>query len=95
MLKLRINQLVIWFLQVHVSNWCLSIFLVFMSKLQYTLLPPKCYELGSVPRLFTLPLFSLQTHIWVYQRAWERINNHFHNNFFSCYPPFTTFELLR
>jgi len=29
----------------------------------------KCCELGSVPRLLLLPLFSTLTHIWVFQRV--------------------------
>jgi hypothetical protein len=32
-LQLCINQLVVWFVQVRVSNWCLSLFLVPISKL--------------------------------------------------------------
>jgi len=56
--KLHINQLVVWFVQVHVNNWCLSFFLVPIPKLQHTPLPPKCYEPKSVPWLLTLLLFS-------------------------------------
>jgi hypothetical protein len=66
-LKLCTNQLVIWFVQVHVHNWCLSFFLIPISGLQHAPLPPKCCEPGTMPQLFTLPLFSPQTHIWVYQ----------------------------
>ncbi len=73
--KLQINQLVVWFLQVRVSNWCLSFFPIPIPKLQHALLPPKCYKPGNVPQLFTLPLSSPHTHIWVYQGAWERIIN--------------------
>jgi len=29
-----------------------------ISKLQHALLPPKCYEPGSAPQLFLLPLFT-------------------------------------
>jgi hypothetical protein len=49
-----------------------------ISKFQHALLPPKCCELGSMPRLLALPLFSLQTHLWVYQGTWEcvRWNNY-------------------
>jgi hypothetical protein len=76
--QLRTNQLVVWFVHVRVNNWCLSLFLIPIPNFQHTPLPPppfKCYELGSVPRLLTLPLFSPQTHIWVYQRAWECVND--------------------
>ncbi len=42
-----------------------------ISKLQHTLLPSKCCEPRNVFRLLALPLFSLQTHIWICQGAWE------------------------
>jgi hypothetical protein len=73
-LKLRTNQLVVWFVQVCVNNWCLSSFLVPILELQHAPLPPKCYELGSMPQLLTLPMFSLQTHIWIHQGAWKCVN---------------------
>jgi hypothetical protein len=57
-LKLCINQLIDWFVQVHVSNWCLSLFLVPIPKLQHIPLPVKCYEPRNVPQLLVLPLFS-------------------------------------
>jgi hypothetical protein len=50
---------------------CLSFVLVPISEVQHTPLPSKCYEPGSMPQLLTFPLFSLKTHIWVYQRTWE------------------------
>jgi hypothetical protein len=56
--KLCTNQLVVWFVQVRVSNWCLSFFLVPISKLQHAPLTPKCYKLGNVPQFLTLLLFS-------------------------------------
>jgi len=62
-LQLRTNQLVVWFVQVRVSNWCLSLFLVPILELRHTLLPPKCCELGSVPQILILLLFLLQIHI--------------------------------
>ncbi len=49
--QLRTNQLVGWFVQVRVNNWCLSLFLVPILQLQHAVLPPKCCELGSVPQL--------------------------------------------
>jgi hypothetical protein len=75
-LQLCINQLVVWFMQVHVSDWSLVILPSPMSELQHALLPLKCYELGSVPQLLIFPLFSLQIHIWVYQRVWEHVLCH-------------------
>jgi hypothetical protein len=68
------NQLIIWFVQVCVNNWCLSFFLVPIPELQHAPIPPKCYEPRSVPQLLTLLLSSPHTHIWVYQGAWERVN---------------------
>jgi hypothetical protein len=38
-LKLRTNQLIVWFVQVRVSNWCLSFFLVPILELQHAPLP--------------------------------------------------------
>jgi hypothetical protein len=73
-LKLHTNQLVVWFVQVRVNNWCLSLFLVPIPELQHALLSPKCCEVRSVPQLFTLSLFSPHTHIWVYQGAWGCVN---------------------
>jgi hypothetical protein len=58
MLKLCTNQLVVWFVQVRVSNWCLSLFLILISELQHAPLPPKCREPKNVPQLFVLPMFS-------------------------------------
>jgi hypothetical protein len=36
----------------------LSLSLVLIPELQHTPLPPKCWEPGSLPQLFILPLFS-------------------------------------
>ncbi len=60
-------------MQIRVSDYTLVILPNPIPKLQHTPLPPKCYEPRNVPRLLTLPLFSLQTHIWVYQGAWEHV----------------------
>jgi hypothetical protein len=57
-LKLCTNQFVVWFVQVHVNNWCLSLFLVPIPELQHAPLPLKCYKLRSMPQLLALPLFS-------------------------------------
>jgi hypothetical protein len=51
MFQLRTNQLVVWFVQVRVSNTYLSIFLFPILGLQHGPLPPKCWEPGSVPQL--------------------------------------------
>jgi hypothetical protein len=58
-LQVCTNQLVVCFVQLHVSKLiCLSLFIVLILKLQHTLLPPECCKLGSAPQLFLLPLFS-------------------------------------
>jgi hypothetical protein len=68
-LQLRTNQLTVWFVQVCVGNWCLSLFLP-ISKFQHAPLPLKCYELRSISQLLIFSLFLFQTHIWIYQGAW-------------------------
>jgi hypothetical protein len=57
-LKLCTNQLIIWFVQIRVINWCLSLFLVPIPELQHAPLLSKCYEARSVPQLLVLSLFS-------------------------------------
>jgi hypothetical protein len=72
--QLCTNQLVIWFCA---NPWvikCLSFCLVPSRSSSMLLYPSKCYELGSVPRLFALSLFSLHTHIWIYQGPWECVH---------------------
>jgi len=49
---------------VWVSEAC-QLFLVPSRNSNTPLYPSKCYELGSVLRLFPLPLFSTWAHIWV------------------------------
>jgi hypothetical protein len=57
--QLRTNQLIVWFVQVCVNNWpTCHLFLVPILELQYAPLPPKCYELRSVPQFLFLSLFS-------------------------------------
>jgi hypothetical protein len=57
-LKLCTNQLVVWFMQVCVNNWGLSLFLVPILELQHAPLPPKCCKPKSVPQLLALQMFS-------------------------------------
>ncbi len=53
-------------------NECLLVILSsLISELQHALLHTKCYKPGSVLQLYTFALFSPQTHIQVYQGAWE------------------------
>jgi len=65
--QLRTNHLV-WVLcrPVWVSEAC-QFFLVPSQSSSAPLYPSKCWELGSVPRFFLLPLFSTWIHIWVFQ----------------------------
>jgi hypothetical protein len=56
--NLRTKQLVVLFVQVRVSDWCLSFVLVPILKLQHSPLPLKCYKLRRVPQLFIFSLFS-------------------------------------
>ncbi len=70
-LKLCTNQFVVWYVQIDVNDWMLVHFFSPILKLHHTLLPLKCYEARSVPWFFALPLFSLQTDLWVYQGASE------------------------
>jgi hypothetical protein len=67
MLQLRTNHLV-WVLCKHVwvSEAC-QLFLVPSQSFSMPLYPSKWCELGSVLRLFLLPLFSTWIHIWVFQ----------------------------
>jgi hypothetical protein len=58
--RLCINQLVIWFVQVHVSEWLLVILPNPISKLQHTPLPSKCHEPKSMPQLLTFSMFHLK-----------------------------------
>jgi len=66
-LQLRTNHLV-WVLcrPVWVSEAC-QLFLVPSRSSSTPLYPSKCCELGNVPRLLLLSLFSTWTHIWVLQ----------------------------
>ncbi len=47
--QLCINQCVIWFVQVHVSEWLLVIFPSPILEFQHAPLPHKCYKPRSVP----------------------------------------------
>jgi hypothetical protein len=60
------------------SMWVSEVFINLPSpilELQHAPLPPKCYEPRNAPQLLTLPLFLPQTHIWIYQGAWECIKD--------------------
>jgi hypothetical protein len=65
-LQLCTNHLV-WVVcrPVWVSEAC-QLFLVSSQSSNTPLYPSKCCELGSMPRLLPLPLFSTSTHIWVF-----------------------------
>ncbi len=61
-----LTNLLFGFVQIRVSEWLLVILPSPIPELQHAPLPPKCYKPGSVTQLFTFPLFSSQTHIWIY-----------------------------
>jgi hypothetical protein len=65
--QLRINHLV-WVLcrLMWVSEAC-QLFVVPSRSSNTSLYPSKCCELESVPWLFLLLLFSIWTHIWIFQ----------------------------
>jgi hypothetical protein len=58
-LQLCTNQLVVWFVQVRVSDWLLVILPSLILEPHHAPLPPKCSELRNVTQLLILPLFSL------------------------------------
>jgi hypothetical protein len=63
MLKLCINQLVVWFMQVRVGDKVFVIFLNPIPELQHTLPPPKCCELGNVSLILcSSVVFTLDSH---------------------------------
>jgi hypothetical protein len=61
--KLCTNQLVVWFVQIHVSDWTLVILPSPIPKLQHAPLPPKCYEPGSMPQFFAFRCFHFRLSI--------------------------------
>jgi hypothetical protein len=44
-----------------------------IPELWHAPLTPKCYKPKNMARFLALLLFLFQTHIWVYQRTWERV----------------------
>ncbi len=66
------------------SMWvsdCLSFFLVPSHNSNITLYPQSAMSQGACPQLLIFSLFSLHTHIWVYQGTWECVTH------FSTAPP--------
>jgi hypothetical protein len=62
-LKLCTNHLVLVFLQVRVSSWCLSLFLVPSRSSSTPFYPSKCCEPKNMPRLLAFSaIFSLDSH---------------------------------
>ncbi len=72
--QLCINQLVVWFVQVHMKNWPTFYASYSPSRSSNTsFLPLKCCKLKNVPQFFFLSLFShLDSHFkpWVFQGVW-------------------------
>ncbi len=71
MFQLRINQFVVWFVQVHVNSWpaCHSFYSPSRSSNTPLLPPPplplKCYELKNILNFFFC-CFHFWTRIWVF-----------------------------
>jgi hypothetical protein len=71
--KLCINQLIVWFVDVYVSSWRLSFFLVPIPELQHAPLPPKFCELENVPLIFcSFVIFTLDSHLSLERRLGAR-----------------------
>jgi hypothetical protein len=73
--KLCTNQLVVWFC-VDSCEWLMLIILhSSIPELQHAPLPLKMLRAKEHALTFCYSVVSLQTHIWVYQGAWERVTN--------------------
>jgi hypothetical protein len=83
-LKLCTNQLVVWFVQVRVSNWCLSLFLVPISELQHAPLHLKCCELGSVPNSLFFQCFHLRFTFESIKEVGSTSKVHYNLDFSHC-----------
>jgi hypothetical protein len=68
--QLCINRLIVWFVQVCVSDWVLVLLLSPISEFEHAPLPLKCYKPGNMPQLLFLLLFSPWTRSWVQKGAW-------------------------
>jgi len=67
----HINQLVLWFVQVHVNNWfSLSLLLVPSRNSNTPLYPQNVMSQGACPNFFSFCCFHLWTHSWIHQGAW-------------------------
>jgi hypothetical protein len=65
-LKLCINQLVVWFVQIPVSDWALVIFPNPIPELQHAPLPPSATSKGTCPN-------SLPSHYFHFRFTFESI----------------------
>jgi hypothetical protein len=76
MLQLCINQLVVWFVYVRVSNWiaCHS-FLVPFGNSSTPLYPRSVTNQRTCPNSFSFHCLRLWTCSWVHQGAWGCVNN--------------------
>ncbi len=63
-LKLHTNWLVIWFVQVHVNNWCLSLFLNPHPGAPACPSTPKVFRAGEhAPTLYSFIVFTSNSHL--------------------------------
>ncbi len=61
MFQLHTNQLIIWFVQVYVSNWCFSFFLVPIPEFHHAPLPPQsATSQGACPNFLFFHCFCLR-----------------------------------
>jgi hypothetical protein len=58
--QLCISQLVVWFVQARVSNWCLSLFLIPIPELQHALYPQSATSQGACPNSLLFCCFHLR-----------------------------------
>ncbi len=74
-LKLHTNQLVVWFVQVCVSNWCLSFFLVPISELQHAPLV-EMWTREHAPTLYSSAIFTSDSHLSLSRSLGARHKSH-------------------
>jgi hypothetical protein len=86
--QLCTNRLVVWFVQVCVSDWMLVILPNFILELQHALLPPKCYEPRSVhPIPCPFVILTSDSHLNLSRSL--GVCHHWYVPWHVCYPQWT------
>jgi len=87
MFQLRTNQLVVWFVQVHVSNWIACHFSYSPSRSFNTPLYPKSVaSQGTCPTPYLVAIFTLDSHLSLsYNVTYCWVKKNFFNVFFVIY----------